>query len=123
MFTINKYLNLGIDETLSKNCLVSQENFDLAETMNGFELMDPKMDCKANQDNSFSPQKAKEAGQIKEIWSNKEVLAILNRYLIQEARWLKGNSTMSTIYSFQLLADPSLFQSNKVLNAYIQYIP
>ena len=90
--------------------------------MNGFELMDPKMDCKANQDNCFSPQKAKEAGHIKEEWSNAEVLAILNTYLIQEARWLKGNSTLSTIYSFQLLADPSLFESNKIINAYIQYI-
>ena len=46
--------------------MVSRENFDLSETMSGFELMDPKMDCKAKKDELFSIRKAKEAGSIKE---------------------------------------------------------
>jgi hypothetical protein len=90
--------------------------------MNGFELMDPKMDSKVNIQHSFSPQKAKDNGTIKDTWTNSELLAILNTFLIQEARWLKGTSTVSSIYSCQLLADPSLYQSNAILNAYVQYL-
>lgn len=84
--------------------------------------MDPKMDSKVDIQNSFSPQKAKDNGTIKDIWTDSEVLAILNTFLIQEARWLKGTSTVSSIYSCQLLADPSLYESNEVLNAYVQYL-
>ena len=90
--------------------------------MNGFELMDPKMDYKTDLESCFSPQKAKEAGTIKESWTNQEILAILNKFLIQEARWLKGNSALSSIYSFQLLADRSMYEGNEVLNAFLKYL-
>jgi len=90
--------------------------------MNGFELMDPKMDCKVNAESYFSPQKAIKDGSIKEAYTDGEILAILNKYLIQEARWLKGNSTISTIYSFQLLADRKLYENQEIINAYLQYL-
>ena len=46
----------------------------------------------------------------------------MNKFLIQEARWLKGNSTISTIYSFQLLVDKNLYKNDEVLYAYIEYL-
>ena len=84
--------------------------------------MDRKMDCKADLDQCFSPQKAKESGTIKEEWTNGEILAILNGFVIQEARWLRGNSALSSIYSFQLLADSSLYKNNEILDAFIKYL-
>ena len=56
----------GVWDELNQGEMVSRENFDLSETMSGFELMDPKMDCKAKKDELFSIRKAKEAGSIKE---------------------------------------------------------
>ncbi|CAI2387508.1 unnamed protein product [Moneuplotes crassus] len=115
-------LLFGVCEELGEGETLCQPGFDLQDTMNGFELMDPKMDNKCDLESSFSPQKAKEAGTIKETYSNNEVLAILNLFLIQEVRWLKGNAPLATIYSFQLLADSSYYSNNDILDAYLKYL-
>jgi hypothetical protein len=109
-------------EELKDDEIVSKEEFDLADTMNGFELMDPKMDCKAALDQWFSIQRSKESGVLKEEWTNEEVLSILNHFLVEEARWMKGNSAVSSIYSCQILTDPVFYCSNKILNAYVEYL-
>lgn len=57
---------------------ISREDFDLADTMNGFELMDVKMDNKSIINDCFSPQKSKAEGILKDSWTNTEILAILN---------------------------------------------
>lgn len=102
--------------------MISRPGFDLVDTMNGFELMDIKMDTKADKDKLFSPSKSKKSGDIRDSYTDREILAIFNKFLIQEARWLKGNSTISTIYSFQLLVNPEFYNKNEILNAYLQYL-
>ena len=44
--------------------LISYADFDLNDTMSGFELMDPKMDFRVNYKSAMTPKKALDGGII-----------------------------------------------------------
>jgi hypothetical protein len=64
--------------------LLGHKDFDLLDTMSGFELMDKKMDCRFHFKDGLTPTKMTELGifDFKKSLSSDDVLAIVEEYLI-----------------------------------------
>jgi len=104
--------------------LIATERFNLEKTMSAFEVMDAKMDIRANAKNAMTPKKALKEKKIKPASELKldELIGIIDELNPKFVQWIYGASIGQTIYTCLYILDNSLYKDNPVLLAYFTAI-